>query len=76
MPEPKQPEEVKVTPKQLVPTQASIMNWSKGGKLVIAGGKKAKHPKSLWYDESLNARDLEENGETIFDIIMPWVKDK
>lgn len=34
------------------------------------------HKKSLWRDASLIPRDLGGNGETIFDIIMPWVKEQ
>ena len=37
--------------------------------------KGAKHPKSLWRDESLIPRMLEQN-ENIFEIIMPWVKEE
>ena len=35
-----------------------------------------KHPLSLWRDQSLKERPLEENEGTIFDIIMPWVKEQ
>lgn len=67
-------EEQKV--KHLQPAQASIKQWQMSGKLTAhASGKKPKHPKSLWYDESLVPRDLED-GETIFNIVMPWVKEK
>lgn len=40
------------------------------------GGKPGKHPLSLWRDQSLQERQLEENEGTIFDIIMPWVKEQ
>lgn len=62
--------------KQLMPAQSSIKSWQQSGKLTIGViGKKQKHFKSLWYDESLMPRDLDDN-ETIFDIIMPWVAEK
>jgi len=38
--------------------------------------KFGKHPLSLWRDQSLTERQLEENEGTIFDIIMPWVKEQ
>ncbi len=37
--------------------------------------KYGKHPLSLWRDQSLHERQLEDAEGTIFDIIMPWVKE-
>lgn len=38
--------------------------------------KYGKHPLSLWRDQSLLERQLEDAEGTIFDIIMPWVKEQ
>jgi hypothetical protein len=37
--------------------------------------KYSKHHKSLWRDQTLQERQLEDAEGTIFDIIMPWVKE-
>jgi len=36
---------------------------------------KAKHPKSLWKDETLQPREIGEKDGDIFKIIMPWVQE-
>ena len=46
-----------------------------GGNLLSYGKKLGRHPESLWRDDSLMPRALEK-GESIFDIIMPWVAEK
>lgn len=37
---------------------------------------KAKHPKSLWKDETLQPREIGEKDGDIFKIIMPWVQEQ
>lgn len=41
-------------------------------------GIRGKHPKSLWYDDSLHPKsiDLIEGASNIFEIIMPWVPEE
>ena len=46
-----------------------------GQSLLSYGTKRGRHPQSLWRDDSLIPRQLE-NKESIFDIIMPWVEEK
>ena len=46
-----------------------------GQSLLSYGAKRGRHPNSLWRDDSLVPRQLE-NKESIFDIIMPWVGEK
>ena len=46
-----------------------------GQSLLSYGTKRGRHPMSLWRDDSLLPRQLE-NKESIFDIIMPWVEEK
>lgn len=60
-----------LTQKQPEQSEVGVQKRRNG---LISG--KAKHPKSLWRDQSLVPRDLDRNGETIFDIIMPWVKEQ
>jgi hypothetical protein len=45
---------------------------------VKKGQLKGKHPKSLWYDDSLIPKsiDLIEGANNIFEIIMPWVAEQ
>ena len=43
-----------------------------GQNMLSFGRKQGRHPNSLWRDDSLVPRQLE-NKESIFDIIMPWV---
>ena len=37
---------------------------------------KSRHPKSMWRDQSLIPRELDKASGTIFDVIMPWVKEQ
>ena len=67
-----------VSVKKLAPKhrngQVNIMNFcvGKDGKKVEFKEKVMKHPRSLWKDDALKPKDLEEK-EDIFQIIMPWV---
>lgn len=57
--------------------QLNILNYCKdkdGNRIIIKEPVK-KHHRSLWMDEDLQPKDLEQ-GEDIFSIIMPWVAEK
>ena len=47
----------------------------KDGRPLIFSSRTGKHPKSLWRDEQLYPSKLEQ-GQNIFEIIMPWVAEK